>query len=351
MIITKSKQCIIDCPNELPRFISNYIKSNSLSQNDLDEQINKEIQKITGDKNLTLISIPKDYLTPSKPKLSANSAIKKWYKKNPTTRLADYRIRLALSRILGITYLETFFITHQQILDYTMEVVYRLALLFSRVAIRSTEIPLLLNRYNIAAYLAGDKEDKNYWNLNELIQQLTITYEDAQEYSILNEKRNKGDKSIGISFSEQPKTFLLFSLENMYVIDEKSTKVPHEAYEMLMTISSELNSLLLLFQAMILKSKNDTSSSFNSDFIWNYFKIKLIVTNKNEALTVCTVAIDLIIQWLKELDNHYIKLLEKLGIMPELCLSNMLKNNLFRTIRFIFNNLCLRNNITKSRHV
>lgn len=323
--MAKSKQCIIDCPNELPRFIRDYIKSNNLSQNDLAEQVNEEIRKITGNKDLTLISVPKDYLAPSKPKISANSAVKKWYKKNPPTRPADYRIRLALSSVLGITYLETFFITHQQILDYTMVVVRQLALLFSRVAIRSVETPIPLNRYNIAAYLAEDKEAKNYWNLNELIQQLTITYEDVQEYSILNEKRNKGDKNIKISFSEQPKTFLLFSLDNMYIIDEKLTKVPHGAYEMLMTISSELNLLFLLFQTMILKNENDTTSSFNPDFIWNFFKIKLIITNKNEALTVCTVAIDLIIQWLKELDSHYIHLLEGLGVTPELRLSNMLE--------------------------
>lgn len=332
--MTKSKQCIIDCPNELPRFISDYIKSNSLSQNDLAEQINKEIQKITGDKNLTLISIPKDYLAPSKPKLSANSAIKKWYKKNPPTRPADYRIRLALSRVLGITYLETFFITHQQILDYTMAVVHQLALLFSRVAIRSIETPIPLNRYNIAAYLTEDKEAQNYWNLNELIQQLAITYEDVQEYSILSKKINMGDKNIKISFSEQPKTFLLFSLENMYFIDEKLTEVPHGAYEMLMTMSSELNSLLLLFQTMILKNENDTTSSFNPNFIWNFFKIKLIITNKNEALTVCTVAIDLIIQWLKELDSHYIHLLEKFGVMPELRLSNMLEKQFISDDKF-----------------
>lgn len=332
--MAKSKQCIIDCPNELPRFIRNYIKSNNFSQNDLAEQVNEEIRKITGNKDLTLISIPKDYLAPSKPKLSANSAIKKWYKKNPPTRPADYRVRLALSRVLGITYLETFFITHQQILDYTMAVVHQLALLFSRVAIRSIETPIPLNRYNIATYLTEDKEAQNYWNLNELIQQLAITYEDVQEYSILSEKRNMGDKNIKISFSEQPKTFLLFSLDNMYIIDEKLTKVPHGAYEMLMTISSELNSLLLLFQTIILKNENDTTSSFNPDFIWNFFKIKLIVTNKNEALTVCTVAIDLIIQWLKELDSHYIHLLEKLGVMPELRLSNMLEKQFISDDKF-----------------
>lgn len=332
--MAKSKQCIIDCPNELPRFIRNYIKSNNFSQNDLAEQVNEEIRKITGNKDLTLISIPKDYLAPSKPKLSANSAIKKWYKKNPPTRPADYRVRLALSRVLGITYLETFFITHQQILDYTMAVVHQLALLFSRVAIRSIETPIPLNRYNIAAYLTEDKEAQNYWNLNELIQQLAITYEDVQEYSILSKKINMGDKNIKISFSEQPKTFLLFSLENMYVIDEKLTEVPHGAYEMLMTMSSELYSLLLLFQTMILKNENDTTSSFNPNFIWNFFKIKLIITNKNEALTVCTVAIDLIIQWLKELDSHYIHLLEKFGVMPELRLSNMLEKQFISDDKF-----------------
>lgn len=323
--MTKSKQCIINCPNELPRFIKDYIKSNSLSQNDLAEQINKEVQKITGDQNLTLISIPKDYLAPSKPKLSANSAIKKWYKKNPPTRPADYRIRLALSRVLDISYLETFFITHQQILDYTMEVAHQLALLFSRVALRSTEILIPLNRYNIAAYIASDKEAKNYWNLNELIQQLAVTYEDIQEYSILNKKRNKGNKSIDISFSEEPDSFLRFSLENMYVIDEKIAKVPHNTYEMLMSLASELDSIVPLFQKMIIENTDDTTSSFNPDYIWNFFKIKLIVTNNNEALTVCTVAIDLIIQWLKELDRHYINLLEKIGVTPELRLSSMLE--------------------------
>lgn len=323
--MTKSKQCIINCPNELPQFIKDYIKSNSLSQNDLAEQINKEVQKITGDQNLTLISIPKDYLVPSKPKLSANSAIKKWYKKNPPTRPADYRIRLALSKVLNISYLETFFITHQQIIDYTMKVIHQLALLFSRVANRSTEILIPLNRFNIAAYLADDKEAKNYRNLNELIQQLATTYEDSQEYSILDEKRNKGDESSYISYSEKPNSFFQFSLENMYVIDEKIAKVPHNAYEMLMSLASELNLLVPSFKKMVIKNKDDNTSSFNLDYIWNFFKIKLIITNNNEALTVCTVAIDLIIQWLKELDRHYINLLEKIGVTPELRLSNMLE--------------------------
>lgn len=62
--------------------LEDYIKSNPLSQNDLAEQVNEEIRKITVNKDLTLISIPKRLFSSFKAKNNANSAIKKWYKKS-----------------------------------------------------------------------------------------------------------------------------------------------------------------------------------------------------------------------------------------------------------------------------
>ncbi|MEB3364142.1 hypothetical protein SDC49_11690 [Lactobacillus sp. R2/2] len=64
-------------------------------------------------------------------------------------------------------------------------------MLFSRAARRSLKNPVILNRYNIASYLAEDKEAKNYWNIDNLIQQTITTAEDVEEYNIRKQKKVK----------------------------------------------------------------------------------------------------------------------------------------------------------------
>lgn len=317
--MSKTKSCIIDCPNELPRFIGKYISGNALSQNQFAEQVNSAAREITGEKNLTLISIPKDLQIKSNPKLSGNSAIRKWYKKKPATRPADYRIRMALCKVLGITYLETFFVTKEQIRDYLIQLCDELPLLFARAARRSLKNPVILNRYNIASYLAEDKEAKNYWNIDNLIQQTITTAEDIEEYHI--RKHKKGEKPATVSFEEIPQTFLEYSLTNLYIMEEKSLKTTHMSYEMLMMLAVDFKKLFPGFKNFIKFDSDNLHSPFNLDYIWNFFKIRLIISNKNEGVNVCTVGIELLTLWIKRVDQQYIKLLEQLKVPSDFRLS------------------------------
>ena len=323
--MTKTKKSIVECPNELPRFIRDYINGHGISQNEFAEQVNEAARKITINKKLTLISIPQDLRLKSKPKLSGNSAVRKWYQKNPPTRPSNYVTRMALCQVLDISYLETFFITHSQVIEYTEKVIEALTLMLSRAATRSQKRPIPLNRYNIGSYLSEDKEAKNYGNLDQLIQRLIVTIEDRKEFLELMKNHAKGHEGPYIPFAKSPQTFFWFSLENMYNSSSKLPIAAHNSLEMVFSLAIELQSLIPILKYLIQKNKEQSDSPFSQDFALKFFKLRLTITTTNEAVNICCIAIELICRWIEEVDNCYISRLEKLGVTPETRLSSILE--------------------------
>lgn len=321
--MSKTKSCIIDCPNELPRFIRDYINGQGISQNEFAEQVNEAARKITNNKKLTLISIPQDLRLKSKPKLSGNSAVRKWYQKKPPTRPSNYVTRMALCQVLDISYLETFFITHSQVIEYTEKVIEALTLMLSRAAIRSQKRPIPLNRYNIGSYLSDDKEAKNYGNLDQLIQRLIVTIEDREEFLAIMETHANGYNGIDIPLSKEPQTFFTFSLENMYNSSSKLPIAAHNSLEMIFYLAVELRSLIPDLEYLIQKNKEQSDSPFSQDFALKFFKLRLTITTTNEAVNICCIAIELISKWIEEVDNYYISRLKELGVAPEIRLSSL----------------------------
>ncbi len=227
--------------NNFPRFINEYLRGHSDSQNDMARKMNQMIPK--------KFAIPID----TSEMKSGNSNIFSWKRENrpkePIIREALCRIcaidyiesfflipanatpkepiiREALCRICAIDYIESFFLIPANATDYLMKVYNYIADFIKTFDIGDKNISL--NMYNIGFVISSNTRAKNYLNLDYLIVLVIRAEEDRKDiFNGITIKRlleGKIDESYTdelLTEPQPPYTFFERSDANLHMTNEK----------------------------------------------------------------------------------------------------------------------------------
>ena len=150
--------------NNFPRFIDEYLRGHSDSQNDMARKINK--------------MLPDEFAIPidNSEIKSGNSNIFSWRRGN---RPKEPIIREALCNICVIDYIESLFLIPANATEYLMKVYNYIADFIRTIDIGDKKISL--NTYNIGFVISSNTRSKNYLNLDYLITLIIRAEEDRKD--------------------------------------------------------------------------------------------------------------------------------------------------------------------------
>lgn len=290
--------------NNFPRFINEYLRGHSESQNDMAHKINKMLPDE--------FEIPMD----NSEMKSGNSNIFSWKK---GIRPKEPVIREALCKFLHITYIESLFLIPCSATDYTLSVFNYLATFIKNMPSkkRNTEYELSLNMYNIGPFVnQSSNSSKNYLNLSYLISKLIKTEQDKVELI----HRKKYHTYFG-SVHERPWSFWQYSQTNIYCSNEKNNQYYWSPSFMLDQLGKSFDYLKGDMIGLI-----KTDLDFNDDANYAYYRLALFNDSNDENLMCFCAAINLLIKMLDRIDDNYLDRLNKYGISEKNTVYNSLPN-------------------------
>lgn len=280
--------------NNFPRFINDYLREHSDSQNDLARKINKLVPNE--------LAIPIDM---SEMK-SGNSNIFSWKK---GTRPKESVIRDALCKVLDITYIESLFLIPSKTTDYTLSVFDYFAKFIKELSTkeRYLNLDLSLNMYNIGQLVSqSSTSSKNYLNLSYLITKVIKTEQDKVEFIHMRKYHTYFN-----SIHEKPWSFWQYSQKNIYCSNEKNNLCYWDPKFMLNRLGQSFSYL-----KGDLVGLTKTDLEFNDDANYFYYRMALLNDSSDENLMCFCTAINLLIKMMDKIDANYLTRLYKLGV-PE----------------------------------
>lgn len=285
--------------NNFPRFIDEYLRGHSDSQNDMARKINK--------------IIPDEFAIPidNSEMKSGNSNIFSWKKGN---RPKEPIIREALCKICDIDYIESLFLIPANATEYLMKVYNYIADFIKTFDIGDKKISL--NMYNIGFVISSNTRAKNYLNLDYLIALVIRAEEDRKDiFNGITIKRlleGKIDESYTdelLTEPQPPYTFFERSDANLHMTNEKNNSFLFDPSFMFDLLSKSFENLKPDLEFLL----NDNSWTANN-YNYNYFRMYLFNDTPDENILCFNTAINLLIEWVEKMDKFYLNELAKLGI-------------------------------------
>lgn len=291
--------------NNFPRFIDEYLRTNSVSSNEFAKELNKLLPKE--------LMIPIDI---SEMK-SGNSNILSWKK---GSRPKEPAIREALCKLCAIDYIETMFPIFSNATEYLMKVYRYIASFVKDFDIGEKQISL--NMYNIGFIISSSLQAKNYLNLDYLINLVIRAEEDRKDIFNMSKIQKLAENDYAdinyetLANPQPPYTFFEYSDRNLHIVNEKNNLYIFPPHIMFYRLSKSFNSILPDLEFM-LKGGFESDEYAINEYNYNYFRLCLFNDTPDEKILCFNTAINLLIEWIQKLDKFYLHELAKMGIQED----------------------------------
>lgn len=288
--------------NNFPRFIDEYLRGHSDSQNDMARKMNQ--------------MIPKEFAIPidTSEMKSGNSNIFSWKRGN---RPKEPIIREALCKICVIDYIESLFLIPANATEYLMKVYNYIADFIKTFDFGDKSISL--NMYNIGFVISSNNRSKNYLNLDYLISLIIRTEGDRKDIfnkitldRLIEGKIDESHSYEILTRPQPPYTFFEYSDTNLHMTNEKNNSHLFPPSFMFGLLSNSFKNLKPDFEFLL----NEDSSTVNN-YNYNYFRMYLFNDTSDENILCFNTAINLLIEWIEKLDNFYLNELKEMGVNEE----------------------------------